>query len=101
MIDVKKTLYIECFECPFSLVIGALILAWFLTLFGIDTFFVKSYEEITGNKITKATYYMFFFSIAIIAKLLFHVKFLFDTQLITAKNENLNTIQMKCEGCDN
>jgi len=54
------------FHDPFTYIVGALILAWFLSLFGLDQNFIKGLEENGYQNRTKATYYLFFLVLAIV-----------------------------------
>jgi len=50
--------------------IGALLLAWILSLFGFDDLFTKGFNELTGKNITTAGYYIVFFLIGLMFDLL-------------------------------
>jgi hypothetical protein len=47
-------------------ILGSLILAWILSLFGVEEFFIRSVHELFDKDVTIATYYILFLAIGFI-----------------------------------
>jgi hypothetical protein len=50
--------------------IGFLIIAWILSLFGFDDYFVQGFNELFGKTISVSGYYMIFFLVGAAADLI-------------------------------
>lgn len=50
-------------------IVSCLLIAWFLSWFGVDSIFIKAINELTGRTVTEATYYFVFFIIGLILSL--------------------------------
>jgi hypothetical protein len=92
------------YATPFALLISALLLAWILSFFGVDKYFINAVHESTGKTITVASYYMFFFIVAIVSGGLLWVKDLFSRHKGCSTEaerclSQLKRVQQSCGDC--